>query len=168
VCALGVAVERLSFIQWGPAFCLWTCWTTVGCLGLLRPGFFQLESTADVVSWQAAQCIYPGIHIILAAVSPQDKKAFINYVTLYLLWWVIAVDGLNQVLYNSPATHQPTAILYNVFGMLSFLVSAMGLGRLASIPLFGKHCARLLIGKAPPIDVARASSHSSRLGRPSV
>jgi len=159
--SMGIAVEKLSFVQLGPPFCLWVAWTVL-CLGILRPGVFQLESAADVASWQATQCIYPVMHLILVMMSPQDKRAFINYGTLHLLWWVIALDGLNQVLYNAPATHQPTAIAYNLLGMVSFVVSAVGLGRLVSVPLIGKHVARLIIGKATPIEVRI----STRLARP--
>lgn len=152
--SLGIAVERLSFVQLGPALCLWASWA-VFCLGLFRPGLLQLESLADAVSWQAAQSIYPAIHLVTFAVSPYDNKTFIVHVAHKLLLWLVALDGLHQMLLNSPALFQPTAILYNVFGLLSSLICAMGLGNLVSVPLVGKHCARLLIGRAPPVDIRR-------------
>jgi len=153
--SLGIAVERLSFVQWGPAWAVWSGWT-LSCLGLYRPGLFQLESMADLVSWQATQSIYPVIHIFLFAVSPRDQKTFIVYVVHTLLLWLVVLDFCIQLFLKHDTAvllYPPTAMMYNVFGLLSFTISAMGLGRLASVPLLGKHCARLIIGKAPPVEI---------------
>jgi len=148
--SLGIAVERLSFIQWGPAYLLWSCWIFL-CLGLYRPGLLQLESAAGIASWQATQCGYPVMHLIIFAASSRDHRSFIVYVTYKLLVWLVAMDALVNTL-GLAAMYQPTAVAYNLFGMLSFVISAMGLGRLASIPLVGERCARWLIGTAPRVE----------------
>jgi len=148
--SLGIAVERLCFIQWGPAYLLWSTWIIL-CLGLYRPGLFQVESAADIVSWQTAQCFYPVMHLIVYAASARDHKSFIVYVTYKLLIWLVALDMLVNTL-GLAAMYQPIAIAYNVFGMLSLIISAMGLGGLVSIPLVGQHCARWLVGKVPLVE----------------
>lgn len=142
----------------GPVFNLWAAWT-VCSLGLFRPGLLQIETMADLLSLQAAQIIYPVIHLILFIVSSRDTKVFSVYVAHKLLMWLVLLDGAHQMFVNSAVMYQPTCVAYNVFGILSFTISAMGLGRLVSVPLVGKHCARVLIGKAPPV-VIRRSRHS--------
>jgi hypothetical protein len=155
--SLGIAVDRLSFVQLGPVFNLWAAWT-VCSLGLFRPGLLQIESMSGTLSLQAAQIIYPVIHLILFIVSPRDAKVFSVYVAHKLLMWLVLLDGAHQMFVGSAAMYKLTCFAFNVFGILSFTISAMGLGRLASVPLFGKHCARLLIGKAPLVDVIRRVS----------